>query len=135
MLTINPGEVNEIEDFVDLMRQQFFDAVLKASIEIKAQKLKPKALDTTFEDLQKKCERCEIAEKALQIGETQTRDWHDRLLERKNEVEHKISTHEEWLRDKAGRMQADVDVLREILVELGAMRYEVGVDPTGMRGG
>ena len=110
MLTINPGEVNEIEDFVDLMRQQFFDAVLKASIEINAQKLKPKALDTTFEDLQKKCER-------------------------KNEVEHKISAHEEWLRDKAGRMQADADVLREILVELGAMRYEAGVDPTGMRGG
>ncbi len=32
-------------------------------------------------------------------------------------------------------MQADADVLREILVELGAMRYEAGVDPTGMRGG
>ena len=134
MLTINPGEVNEIQDFVDMMRQQFFDAVLKASIQIKAQKLKAKTLDSTFADLQKKSERCEIAEKALEIGETQTLDWHDRLLVQKNEVEHKISSHEEWLRDKAGRMQADLDVLREILVELGTMRYEAGVDPKGIRG-
>ncbi|MCI0401051.1 MAG: hypothetical protein L0Y67_01435 [Gammaproteobacteria bacterium] len=135
MLTINPGEVNEIRDLVDFMRQQFFDAVLKASIQIKGQKLKPKTLDMTFADLQKKCDRCEVAEKALAVGEAQTRDWHDRLLEQRNEIEHKITTHEKWLRDKAGRIQADVELLREILVELGAMRYEAGVDPTGMRGG